>query len=384
MKKVKIALFHPWIKSKGGAEKVVLELLEKSKHDFDVYTWVYDEENTFPEFKKYKINVLASKFWERVSRFHILRGLFLPLSVFSKIPLEKYDKFLISTSGVGEFITFRNYKKGQTYAYVCTPLREASEKIIKWNLQNRYQNNMQRKILYLISVKIYHILEKFAWRKLDRIAFISELSKNRAVERKLIKNKKVSIIFPPIDFSRFKNLKDTKEGDYFLYYSRLNSPKRQDILLQAWKSFVGKNPKYKLIIAGNIDNKKYFSRLKKLQAETKNVEIRTNVSGKDIEKLLSNSKAGIFLGYEEDFGIVPFEILASGKQLIAVNEGGYVKLIDKHPNFFKIKEMHDTENMINEVEKSLNKFVKIKRGRKKYKKIKLNNFIKDIDSFLGD
>jgi len=121
-----------------------------------------------------------------------------------------------------------------------------------------------------------------------------------------------------------------------------------------------------------------------LQAETKNVEIRTNVSGKDIEKLLSNSKAGIFLGYEEDFGIVPFEILASGKQLIAVNEGGYVKLIDKHPNFFKIKEMHDTENMINEVEKSLNKFVKIKRGRKKYKKIKLNNFIKDIDSFLGD
>ena len=94
MVRQKIALFHPWIKSKGGAEKVVLELLEKSKHNFDVYTWAYDKENTFEEFEEYKINVIAPKFGKTLARYHILRGLFFPLSLFKKIPLEKYDKFL--------------------------------------------------------------------------------------------------------------------------------------------------------------------------------------------------------------------------------------------------------------------------------------------------
>jgi len=155
----KIALFHPWIKSLGGAEKVVLELLEKSKHKIDIYTWVYDKENTFEEFKKFKINVIVPKFCKKLSRFHILRGLFLPLSLFKRIPLEKYDKFLISTSGVAEFTTFRSKKKGKTYAYVHTPLREANEKIVKWNLENRHKGKTLKKIIYLTAVKVYRIFE---------------------------------------------------------------------------------------------------------------------------------------------------------------------------------------------------------------------------------
>ena len=42
---MRIALFHPWIKSRGGAERVVLEFVKNSVHDVDLYTWVYDEES---------------------------------------------------------------------------------------------------------------------------------------------------------------------------------------------------------------------------------------------------------------------------------------------------------------------------------------------------
>jgi len=382
MEKQKIALFHPWIKSRGGGEKVVLEFLEKSKHEIDLFTWVYDEENTFEGFKKFKINVIAPKFAKKLSRFHLLRGLFLPISLLKKIPLEKYDKFLISTSGVGEFITFRNYKKGETYAYVYTPLREATKSIINWNLENRYNQNILKRHLYLFSVKIYHFLEKKSWKKLDKIAFISELSKNRALGRGLIKNKKVSIIYPPVDFSRFENLKKIKGRDSFIYYSRLNPPKRQDLLLRAWSSFVKKNPNYKLIVVGSIDNKNYFEKLKKLKDKTKNVEIKTEISNEELEKLLASSKAGIFLGYEEDFGIVPFEVLAAGKHLLAVDKGGYVKLIENHPNFHKIKEKYNAQEMVKEIEKSLEKFIMKKNRKMKNEKIKLNDFSKEIDAFL--
>jgi glycosyltransferase involved in cell wall biosynthesis len=373
MTRQKIALFHPWIKSRGGAEKLVLELLEKSKHQIDLYTWVYDKEKTFPEFKNFNIKVIAPKFAQKLSRKNILRSLIFPLGILKKIPVKNYDIFLVSTSGLSEFITFRNRIKGRTYAYVCTPLREATKRIVEWNLKNRH-NNLIKKGAYMLAVNIYRLLEKFAWKNFDKVAFISDLSRSRAVERKLVKKEEVSIIYPPVDFSRFENLQKVKETKSFVYYSRLNPPKRQDLLLEAWKGFVKKNPDYKLFIVGSMDNKKYFEKLKKLESETTNVKIKTDVSNEELESLLSSSIAGIFLGYEEDFGIVPFEILAAGKHLLAVDEGGYVDFIKDHPKFHKINEKHDSKKLVKEIEKSLLEFVKAKKPKIQNTKIKLNDF----------
>jgi glycosyltransferase involved in cell wall biosynthesis len=382
MKKQKIALFHPWIKSKGGAEKVVLELLKKSKNNFDIYTWAYDKENTFPEFQNYKINILVPNFGRKLARFHILRGLFFPLSLFKKIPLEKYDKFLISTSGLAEFITFRNYKKGKTYAYVHTPLREANKKIVKWNLENRHKNSFFQKQIYLAAVKFYKIFEKRAWKKLDVVIFNSELSQSRAEEHGLLKKQKKQIIYPPVDFSRFEGLKTTT-GSSFVYISRLNSPKRQDLLIKAWKIFSKHNKKYNLILIGTPDNKKYYKKLLDLSKGDKTIQIKLNPSNEEFDKILSAAKAGIFLGYQEDFGIVPLEIIAAGKPLLAVDEGGYVKLVAGHPLFHKIKEKHSKEKMIKEISKELENFVKNKQ-RKITKKVKLKDFITQMDEVLGE
>jgi glycosyltransferase involved in cell wall biosynthesis len=379
---MKIALFHPWIKSKGGAEKVVLEFLKNTKHDVEAYTWIYDRENTFDEFKKFKIKVIGPKFSQKLSRKHVLRGLFLPISIFSKIPLKKYDKFLISTGGVAEFITFRNYKKGQTYVYSHTPLREANKKIVKWNLENRHKNKFLSKQMYLFAVKLYRIFEKKAWKKLEVIMFNSELSQSRAKEHNLLGKQKIQVVHPPFDALNFKGSK-TKSGNNFIYISRFNPPKRQDLLLEAWKKFVEKNPKYNLILIGDIDNKEYFKKLKKLRKKTKNVEIKLNVSNEELKKFISESYAGLFLGYQEDFGIVPLEIILAGKSLIAVDEGGYVSLIKNNSLFHKIKEKHDREIMIKEIGEELENFIKKKKKVKRNKKIEIKNFAKEIDKVLS-
>lgn len=370
---MKIALFHPWIKSRGGAEKVVLELLEKSKHKIELYTWIYDSENTFEEFKNFKINIVAPKFAKRFSRSYLTRSLVFLLSIFKKIPLDNYDLFLISTSGVGEFITFKNYKKGKTYAYIHTPLRDANQKIVKWNLENRYES-LLKKLIYLLAVEIYKFLEKIAWKRLDFVIFNSELSKQRAEEHNLIKNKISTIIHPPVEKMDLKS----KKENCFVYISRLNNPKRQDVLIEAWKKFEKKYPNFKLLIVGNSENKKYFEKLKKLV--TKNIRIKTNVGDKELKYILSNSKAGIFLGYQEDFGITPIQILLAGKPLIAVDEGGYVELIKNHPQFYKIKEKHNRKEMIKETEKALEIFMKSKTKEKG--EIKLKNFVKEMDEVL--
>ncbi|MBU2612622.1 MAG: glycosyltransferase [Nanoarchaeota archaeon] len=376
MKKQKIALFHPWIKSRGGAEGVVLKLAKDLNAQVHLYTWIYDKEKTFPEFKKLKIKVLSPKFFKKLSRTHFLRGIFLFLSFFSKIHLERYDKFLISTSGVGEFISFRNYKKGETYAYVHTPLREANEKIMEWNLENRHKTFLSR-VFYLSAVKVYRFFEKMAWKRIDHIIFNSELSKQRAKEHNLIGNKENYVIYPPVEIPK-KSL--IKKGNYFLYVSRINPPKRQKELIEAFNNFSKVHPEFRLILVGAADNEKYYNEIVR-GIKGKNIEIRSNLSNEELGELYSGSLAGVFVGYQEDFGIVPLEVIGRGKPLIAVDEGGFVDLIKDNPLFHKIKEKHSRKEMVREIGKELENFINKKYPKSK-KKIKLNDFIKEIEGVL--
>ncbi len=380
--RLRIALFHPWIKSRGGAERVVLEILKDKKYNIDIYTWVYDEQHTFKEFKKFNIKILAPKIFKRFSRSYFLRGIFLISAIFSKINLEKYDIFLISTGGLAELITLRNNKPEKTFAYVHTILRATYEEDIKWNLKHMHKKHFPR-FLYLFFIKLYLILERISWKKIDVAIFNSELSLKRAKKHNLIKNKKTHIIYPPIDVEKFSKLK-TKKENYFLYASRIHPRKRQDLLIKSWTKFVEKHPDYKLIISGNIENKKYFKKLKKLANKTKNVELKYDVEEKEYLKLISNCSAGIFIPFMEDFGIVPFEILAAGKPLIAVNKGGYVNLIKKIPQVILIDEKDNEKEMIKEINKGLENFLKSRKIPKKIiiKDTDSKNFIKKLEKII--
>lgn len=357
-RKLKIALFYPWIKSRGGAEKVLLEIMKIKDFKFDLYTWVYDEKNSFEEFKSLKINVLGSNMLKKISKMKILRGLFLPFSLFSKIPLEGYDYFLVYTSGTGEFITFRNYKKGKTVGYVNTILRDAYPEIVKWNLKNIYKNIFSR-TMYLLSVKIYRFFEKIAWKRIDFPIFISEEGFKRAEKQGLLKNKEAKVIYPPVEINKFTKLPSTK-GSFFLYVSRFNPPKRQDLLIKAWIEFSKEYPNEKLILSGGLENKKYFKYIKKLSKDVKNIEIKEGLNNEEILKLYEKSKAVIFVPFLEDFGIVPFEALAAGKSIIAVNKGGYVDLIKNIPQYYPIKETEDEDTFVKNIINSLELFMKSK------------------------
>ena len=225
------------------------------------------------------VNIISPRFLTKFSRDYLLRGIFLFFGLFSKIPLEKYDKFIISTSGVGEFILFRNYKKGQTYAYVHTPLRDANKKVIEWNLKNRYRGFFS-KLIYLTATKMYIIFENLAWKRMDHIIFNSELSKQRAEEHNLIKNKKISIVFPKINIPKKRR---RKKGDYLLYVSRINPPKRQEELIKAFNRILEDYPKLKLILVGTPDNKKYFKKITKNL--NNNIKIKSGISEEELENL---------------------------------------------------------------------------------------------------
>ena len=374
---MKIALFHPWIKSKGGAENFVLKLLQKSKHQIDLYTWVYDEKNTFSEFKRYNVKILTPKFTEKYSRTHFLRGLFVFFGLLNKIPLEKYDYFLISTSGIAEIITLRNYKKNKTFVYCHTPLREATPSIISWNLKNRNYSWIKKKI-YLFAIKIYNIFEKMAWKKIDFAIFNSKLTQKRAIDKNLITFEKSTVIYC-LDTNNLQSINTPTSKKYFLYVSRLNKPKRQDVLIKTWTKINRKYSDYQLIIVGTPESSKYLNELNHLTNQ-KNVEIKTNCETTEIKKLFGECFAGIFLGYEEDFGLVPFEVISYNKPLIAPNTGGFTELINNNPLYFKVKENINNEKFGDELYKIIEKVILEYKKSNNRTEIKTIDFVKEIDN----
>ncbi len=360
---MKVAVFYPWIKSRGGSEKVVLEILKNKNFDSDLYTWVYDKEKTFSEFSDHNVNVIAPKFMQNLSKMYLMRGLFVISSLFTKINLDQYDLFLVYTSGMGEFVTFRSKKKGKTVAYVNTPLRAANKEDVSWNLKNRYKNTL-KKALYISMVAVYSFLEKISWKNFDSFIFLSELSYNRALKKGLVKKKDFPIVYPPV--SIYENLKakipKIKEGNYFLYVSRFNKLKRQDLVLDAWKEFTRINTNYKLVLAGGIDDKNYFKSILEKSRKMSNVEVKFDLSDKEIKEIYSGCLAGVFVPFREDFGIVPFEFLAMGKKLVAIDGGFYTEMIRNLKSVFLVRESEKKKEMVHDISE---KFLDVIKSKEK-------------------
>lgn len=309
-KKIKIALFVPWIKSKGGVERAMLKILEDGKYDTDVYTLFYDRKNTFDEFDRYGVIVLGNA----SPKGFMLRGLNLFKSiVFAKIKgLQDYDIFMISTAGIAEFITFRNRHKN-TVAVCHTPLRVAH------TMYGYYKGeNTLNRILLPVAARVYRMLEKAAWKRINYSLVFSEEVKKRLVDYGLANSENIFNLGPHVNYSRIE--KGAKTEKIIFYPSRFIKYKRQDLAVRAFN--LSRLPKegFRLVLGGFAEDKDYFNSLKKMENE--NVIVRENLSENELNGFYRECYATLFLAVNEDTGLTPLESLAYGKPVISVNEGG--------------------------------------------------------------
>jgi len=211
--------------------------------------------------------------------------------------------------------------------------------------------------------------------------FNSEISLKRAEEHSLLKDKKIKIIYPPIDLKKFSKLK-IKDKKFLLCVSRFNPDKRQDKVILAWKEFVKEHPKYKLFLVGNIENKKFFEKIKKMARGEKSIKIKTNLNEGKLLELYETCSGGIFSGYREDFGIVPFEFLAAGKPLAIVEGGGYEGLIKNLPQVVFFKENNNEKEFVEDMKRAMERIIKKKSKKIKIKEVSKKNFIKKINALI--
>ena len=145
---MKIAIYYPWVYLRSGVERMMLELVRRSEHDWTIFTSHYYPEQTFPEFRELPIvelsNVSVSRGYAAVSSaaVTILR---------QKIDLSDYDALVVSSEGLGDFITFRNHSV-PVICYCHTPLKVIHDRFVRRKYLNE---NRRMKLPFIIFAEIF-------------------------------------------------------------------------------------------------------------------------------------------------------------------------------------------------------------------------------------
>jgi glycosyltransferase involved in cell wall biosynthesis len=127
------------------------------------------------------------------------------------------------------------------------------------------------------------------------------------------------VLYPPPVMERFH----CADSEHFLAVSRLDAPKRMDLIIKAYGLVPGKTP---LLIAGSGTQAAYLQHL--AQGDDR-ISFLGDVSDEVLVDLYAHSIAVIYTPHEEDYGFITVEAMKSSKPVITtLDSGGPIEFVD--------------------------------------------------------
>ena len=299
---MKIAIFHNFLDNIGGAEIVDLILAKELRAD--VYTTNVDQE------KIRKMGFATDNIFS-IGRIPVNAPFKHELAYqkFKKLDLKnKYDIYIIA----GDWAMAGAIHNKPNFWYVYSPIREI------WDAYDYTKKNVvPAHLRSLFSLWAgYHRYNNR--RNIKHVNEVVAISKNVQARLKKYLQRDSSVIYPPTETAKFYY---KTNGDFWLSVNRLFHHKRIDLQLRAFAQM----PEEKLVIVGPYEQSRHFvsyvNEIKKLKPQ--NVEIKHWVEFTELRELYATCRGFITTSMNEDYGLTPVEAMASGKPVIAPNEGGY-------------------------------------------------------------
>ncbi|OGC45526.1 hypothetical protein A2V49_04850 [candidate division WWE3 bacterium RBG_19FT_COMBO_34_6] len=336
MKNLKVALIHDYLTQYGGAEKT-LEAIIEIFPDADIFTSFYESKNMSDQINSK--NIISSKKMGKFISIHPILSKYLtfliPL-IFENYDLGDYDLIISDSSSYAKgVITNPNQMH---ICYIHTPPRF----LYKYSVENTKRN----KWYYRWIVRyIDNLLRLWDFQAAQRPDFL--VSNSFEIQKRIEKfyKRTSTVIHPPVDYIETKDF--YPEKNYYLIAGRLVAYKNFDIVIKTFNELES----LKLLVIGNgpLEND-----LKKMAG--KNIKFLGKVNEKEKHLIMENCLGLINPVKDEDFGIVPVEVLLHGKPVLAHRSAGHLETIVEGVNgeFFDILEINNLKGKIIEFDKFIN------------------------------
>jgi glycosyltransferase involved in cell wall biosynthesis len=308
------AIYYPWVYLKGGAERVLVELMHRSRHDWTLFTNRFEPDSTFPEFADLDVVPLRTVSVKRSVPQVAKAGMTL---LTQKLDLSQHDSLFVVSEGLGNLIAGRSTVP--TSCICLTPLKIAYDAFTREHYFHRHRRLHQR-----IAIGAYTRIERPAWKRYERVFCNSGETRRRVLDARLADFDRVEVAYHGVDTDRF--FPTGERNPYFLVAGRMMWAKNVELAIHAWRAFkphVSDNA-FRLVIAGMVDAKSrgYVAELRRLASGREDILFVERPSDEALITLYQRCHAVVFTALNEDWGLVPLEGMACGKPVIATDRGG--------------------------------------------------------------
>lgn len=308
---MKVAIVHDVLREFGGAEVVLLTLLEMYPLA-DVHTFYLDLNNSriSAEFgdRRIKSSILSQyPGWARLGKWFSLTKIFAWI-YFMTLNLSEYDLVISSSHSFGSKTVWQT-GRAVHICYLYTPPKYLYEELNELNIIRKFPMN----VLFWPFRQVLKLIDKRSAQNPDVIVAISQEIRRRV---KNYYGREAEVIYPPVEESRVK--RESKKQKYYLSVSRLVQQKGIELLVKT-------SSKYgiPIKIVGEGQEKDRWLKL----ADPKYVEFLGWVPKENMAELYLGAKAFISCAIDEDFGLAVVEAMAAGVPVVAVRSGGIAETV---------------------------------------------------------
>jgi glycosyltransferase involved in cell wall biosynthesis len=293
--------------------------------------------NTSHQCELVKIPVKENSFWELIDSYY--KFYHLDLSYFDMVISTKYPSWMLRHSNHTLYMVHHLRGLFDTYhfcneAYAVAPkLRTGLVEDVLNLIYNgsKTENTVDKVFERLFELKkeqkkydketfkfpgpfireIIHFFDEYALAP-ERVNRYLTMSNNVKKRADYFPNVQVDVNYPPSKIENF----ECNSYSYLLTASRLDGPKRIDLLVKAM-NYVPQNVKLKIAGTGPDEEK-----LKKMAENDPRIEFLGFVSENELIKLYSDSLAVLFVPFDEDYGLITIEGMMSKKLVITATDSG--------------------------------------------------------------